>query len=126
MAAFRKGQEYEGPYSKNFGESQVQDLGRDAYNPGPTPNKYVANTDGKMKIQLDTDADDRSRSLNNEWHSYGGFSGPVHKTNAGFRQNAGPGGTHPRVSAKSDWPSVGADSATRDQGSVSGTPFKWR
>ena len=41
MAAYKKGQNpYNGPYSPDFDESQVQNLSRDAYYPGRTPNKY--------------------------------------------------------------------------------------
>lgn|SRR5262245_61243880 len=126
MAAFKKGQKYEGAYSEaEFSESKVQGLSRDAYNPGSQPNVYVENSKGKNSIQLSTDSDNQSRSLNRDWHELGGWSGRVHKTNAGFAQG-GPAGNHPRTSSKGSWPSVGADSKTESQGSVPGTPFKWR
>ena len=43
MAAYSKGQRpYNGPYSPDFDESQVQNLSRDAYYPSCKPNVYTA------------------------------------------------------------------------------------
>ena len=41
---------YRGAYSPDFKESKVTGLDDNAYNPGPQPNKYVANTEGKNRI----------------------------------------------------------------------------
>jgi hypothetical protein len=50
MSAYKKGQQFAGPYSPDFDESQVQNLSRDAYYPSRTPNKYTAESGphGKM------------------------------------------------------------------------------
>ena len=115
MAAFKKGQNYHGPYSSDFEESKVQGLSRDAYNPGRTPNVYVENAAGRNRIQLDLSRvdSDESRALQRSWHRTAGFSAEV-----------GRGTQHPKQSDVSSWPSVGADKPTPDQGSRGG--FKWR
>src|SRR5262249_6429854 len=125
MAAFGKGQAYNAPYSEaEFSESKLQELSRDGYMPGDRPGTTQDNTQNKT-YQLNTDNDSRSRGLNTEWHSYGGFSGPVHKSLDGFKQNAAPANNHPKVSSKGSWPSRGVDTATPDQGSPKGG-FSWK
>ena len=43
---------YKGKYSPDFTESKVTGLDRDAYNPGPRPNKYVSNSRGLNSTDL--------------------------------------------------------------------------
>jgi hypothetical protein len=123
MAAYKKGQRYEGTYSRDFGESQVTDLSRDAYNPGPTPNKYVSNADGKTSIKLNPNiveadwvANQAWRNSQASWHKAAGFSEEVPT----------PHGTeHPTKSRVSSWPSRGVDTPTEDQGGPR-SGFRWR
>jgi len=52
MAAFKKGQAYNGPYSSDFSESKVQELSRDGYMPGDRPGTFQDNTQ-KKRYQVD-------------------------------------------------------------------------
>jgi hypothetical protein len=50
---------YKGVFGPDFTESKVTGLDRDAYNPGPRPNKYVANRQGTASQDLSGYLDQR-------------------------------------------------------------------
>jgi hypothetical protein len=129
VAVYRKGQDKgRGVYSGDFEESKVTGLSRDAYNPGPTPNVYVENAQGKNRIDV-SKVDDQYKhpdGTDPKWHVEGGFSGPVQRTGGkGFAADGGPANNHPSKGTDR-YASRGTDSSTSDQGSVSGTKFKWQ
>lgn len=128
MAAFKPGQRYAAPYSEaEFSESKVTGLSRDAYNPGPTPNKYVANTDGKMSIDVSKvdDVYTWPDGTDPSWHVKGGFSGRIQRTGGkGLAANGAPAGNHPSKGT-TNFKSRGTDTPTPDQGSPKGG-FSWK
>jgi hypothetical protein len=71
-----------GAYSGDFEESKVGGRGFDdlAFNPGPTPNKYVSNAKGKNSIDLSRALDSQTYDdigTEGDGLKGGGFSGPV-------------------------------------------------
>jgi hypothetical protein len=52
MAAYKKGQRYQGVYSPDFTESKVTGLDDNAYYPSREPNVYTANKLGKNSVDL--------------------------------------------------------------------------
>jgi len=65
---------YRGAFSKDFSESKVTGLDRDAYYPSRTPGKYVGKSN---PIQVDVDST-RFDDIGTEGDMLkGGFSGPV-------------------------------------------------
>ena len=71
---------YRGPFSKDDAEcASGVGLDRDAYNPGPKPNVYVANAKGTNKIDLSKAIDSNFYdSIGAEGDGLkGGFSGPI-------------------------------------------------